>query len=183
MRVITGTARGKRLTTLEGDQVRPTSDRVKEGLFNIIQFDIEGRRVLDLFAGSGQLAVEALSRGAAQAVLVDKSRKALQVAEENLKSTGLTSRAQAVQMEALAYLSTARERFDIVFLDPPRSGSTEEFLDALCRLSPQKVVYISCNPQTQQRDLAFLCERGWHVQEIQPVDLFPHTSTLNAASC
>ena len=82
MRVITGTARGKRLTTLEGDQVRPTSDRVKEGLFNIIQFDIEGRRVLDLFAGSGQLAVEALSRGAAQAVLVDKSRKALQVAEE-----------------------------------------------------------------------------------------------------
>ena len=61
MRVITGTARGKRLTTLEGDQVRPTSDRVKEGLFNIIQFDIEGRRVLDLFAGSGQLAVEALS--------------------------------------------------------------------------------------------------------------------------
>ena len=63
MRVITGTARGKRLTTLEGDQVRPTSDRVKEGLFNIIQFDIEGRRVLDLFAGSGQLAVEALSRG------------------------------------------------------------------------------------------------------------------------
>lgn len=129
MRVITGTARGKRLTTLEGDQVRPTSDRVKEGLFNIIQFDIEGRRVLDLFAGSGQLAVEALSRGAAQAVLVDKSRKALQVAEENLKSTGLTSRAQAVQMEALAYLSTARERFDIVFLDPPyRLGLLQEAL-------------------------------------------------------
>lgn len=129
MRVITGTARGKRLTTLEGDQVRPTSDRVKEGLFNIIQFDIEGRRILDLFAGSGQLAIEALSRGAAQAVLVDKSRKALQVAEENLKSTGFTGRAQAVQMDSLDYLSATRERFDIIFLDPPyRLGLLQEAL-------------------------------------------------------
>ena len=96
MRVITGTARGRRLRELAGTETRPTTDRVKEGLFNIIQFDIEGRRVLDLFAGTGQLGIEALSRGAACAVFVDMRREAANLAGENLKLTGLADRGRVV---------------------------------------------------------------------------------------
>ena len=101
MRVITGSARGRRLLTLEGEDVRPTTDRVKEAMFSAIQFEIEGRRVLDLFAGSGQLAVEALSRGAASAVLVDAARRSLAVAEKNLQATGLRERARLVNADSL----------------------------------------------------------------------------------
>lgn len=142
MRVITGTARGRRLITLEGDQVRPTSDRVKEGLFSIIQFDIEGRKVLDLFAGSGQLAIEALSRGAVRAVLVDKSRKALQVAATNLKNTGFVDQAQMINMDSLVYLKSNSECFDIIFIDPPyRTGLVQQALDlAAERLNPGGVL-------------------------------------------
>ena len=93
MRVITGSARGRRLITLEGEDVRPTTDRVKEAMFSAVQFEVEGRQVLDLFAGSGQMAVEALSRGAARAVLVDAAKASLAVAEKNLTSTGLRDRA------------------------------------------------------------------------------------------
>lgn len=89
MRVITGTARGRRLETLPGDNTRPTAERVKEALFSIIQFEVEGRQVLDLFAGSGQLGIEALSRGAAGCVFVDNSRDAAEVVRRNLESRGL----------------------------------------------------------------------------------------------
>ena len=119
MRVITGSARGRRLLELAGDETRPTAGRVKEGVFNIIQFDIEGRRVLDLFAGTGQLGIEALSRGAAEAVFVEQRRDAAKLVGENLKLTGLAARARVVNGDALAYLAAAGERFDIIFLDPP----------------------------------------------------------------
>ncbi len=119
MRVISGSARGMKLRTLEGLDTRPTSDRVKEAIFDIIQFDIEGRRVLDLFAGSGQLAIEALSRGAAYAVLVDESAEAGKVIRENLKKTRFDQRASVFQADYLRYLTTVRERFDIILLDPP----------------------------------------------------------------
>ena len=100
MRVITGSARGRRLITLEGESVRPTTDKVKEAMFSAIQFEIEGRQVLDLFAGSGQLAVEALSRGAAHAVLVDAAKSSLAVAEKNLTATGLMERARLVNSDS-----------------------------------------------------------------------------------
>lgn len=119
MRVITGSARGAKLKTLEGLNTRPTSDRVKEAMFNIIQFDIEGRRVLDLFGGSGQLAIEALSRGADYAVLVDQSADAAKIIKENLKKVRLDQRASVFQMDFLRYLSSCKEKFDIIFLDPP----------------------------------------------------------------
>ena len=123
MRVITGSARGRRLITLEGESVRPTTDKVKEAMFSAIRFEIEGRQVLDLFAGSGQLAVEALSRGAAHAVLVDAAKSSLAVAEKNLTATGLMERARLVNSDSLSYLSSCRERFDLAFLDPPyRAG-------------------------------------------------------------
>ena len=119
MRVITGSARGRRLLELTGGETRPTADRVKEGIFNIIQFDIEGRRVLDLFAGTGQLGIEALSRGAAGAGFVAQRRDGARLVTENLKLTGLADRARVVNAEALTYLKGTGERFDIIFIDPP----------------------------------------------------------------
>lgn len=89
MRIITGSKRGKKLVTLEGEQVRPTTDRVKESLFNILQFQLEGRKFLDLFAGSGQIGLEALSRGAALCVFVDSAKESIRVVEKNIQSTGL----------------------------------------------------------------------------------------------
>ncbi len=119
MRVITGSARGRRLKTLEGDSVRPTTDKVKESIFNIIQFDIEGSCVLDMFAGCGQLGIEALSRGAKSAVFVDSARASMAVTEENLSSTGFRSVSKTVLGDSLSYLDRTSEMFDIAFLDPP----------------------------------------------------------------
>ena len=119
MRVITGTAKGRRLTTLEGEDIRPTADKVKGAIFNSIQFDIEGRVVLDLFAGSGQLGIEALSRGAQKAVFIDLSRKATQVVTENLEHCNLKENATVFNGDSLSYLKTTREKFDIIFIDPP----------------------------------------------------------------
>ena len=121
MRVITGTARGRRLKTLEGNDVRPTTDRVKEAVFSVIQFDIEGRRILDLFAGSGQMGIEALSRGASEAVFVDSSPDSVAVVRENLRTCGLNGAAVVVQGDALSFLSprAGRREFDYAFLDPP----------------------------------------------------------------
>ena len=133
MRVITGSARGAKLKTLEGLATRPTSDRVKEAIFNIIQFDIQGRRVLDLFGGSGQLASEALSRGADYAVIVDQSAEAVKVIKDNLKKTKFDQQASVFQMDYLRYLSTAREKFDLIFLDPPYAEKSLE--NALQKIS------------------------------------------------
>lgn len=119
MRVITGTARGRKLGELKGMDTRPTTDQVKESMFNILQFDIEGRRVLDLFAGTGQLGIEALSRGAAGCTFVDQRREAVSLIRSNLKHCALSERARVVQGEALGYLSMAREQYHLIFLDPP----------------------------------------------------------------
>ena len=143
MRVITGTARGRRLRELEGMETRPTTDRVKEGLFSALQLDIEGRRVLDLFAGTGQLGIECLSRGAAAAVFVERRPDAVKLIRENLRTTELQDRARVVAGEAMAFLE-GREKFDLVFLDPPyQSGLLEEALDRLTRfdiLNPHGII-------------------------------------------
>ena len=133
MRVISGSARGRRLKELQGMDTRPTTDKVKESMFNIIQFDIEGRRVLDLFGGTGQLGIEALSRGAASCVFVDQRREAAALIRENVKLCGFGDRARVVQGDALAYLSGV-EKFDLIFLDPPyQSGLLEQCLEAAVR--------------------------------------------------
>lgn len=119
MRVITGSARGKRLITLEGDAVRPTPSKVKEAIFSVIQFEVEGRRVLDPFTGSGQMAIEALSRGAEQAVMLDSSRDSFRIAEKNLEGAGLKDRAKLLCADAVSYLAVCRDFFDLAFLDPP----------------------------------------------------------------
>lgn len=134
MRVITGSARGRRLKELEGMETRPTTDRVKEGMFSALQFDIEGRRILDLFAGTGQLGIECLSRGAASAVFVDRRADAVKLIRENLKITDLTDRARIVSADSLEYLKGLREKFDIILLDPPyEAGLLEPAIEMIAK--------------------------------------------------
>lgn len=129
MRIITGTARGVKLETLEGEEItRPTAERVKEGIFSAIQFEITDRRVLDLFAGSGQLALEALSRGASYAVLTDESAEAVEVIKENAKKTKLFKNCRISRIDYSEFLKSAsgKEKFDLVFLDPPYAKSMKD---------------------------------------------------------
>lgn len=133
MRVITGKARGVQLKTPQGMQTRPTADRVKEALFSIINFDLPGASVLDLFGGTGQLGIEALSRDAKSAVFVDASADACQLIRENLKRAKLEGQGRVVRGDYMEYLNKCRERFDIIFLDPPYA---EVFLEnALKRIT------------------------------------------------
>ena len=119
MRIITGKAKGIRLKTLEGDATRPTAERVKEAVFSMIQFDIEGRSILDIFAGSGQLGLEALSRGASHTTFVDKSRDAVAIIKDNVQKTGFVSQSEVYQSDYLDFLGRCTsKKFDIVFLDP-----------------------------------------------------------------
>ncbi len=136
MRVITGKARGRRLKTPPGMETRPTAEAVKEGIFSALQFQLEGRRVLDLFAGTGQLGIEALSRGAAFAVFVERKRETAALVRENLRLTGLEGQARVVCGGALEYLARAGEPFDLIFMDPPyAAGAWEKALGEISRRS------------------------------------------------
>ena len=121
MRIITGKARGVHLTTLAGENTRPTSERAKEASFSMLQFEIEGREVLDLFSGSGQMGLEALSRGAKHAVLCDRSREAIDVIRSNALKTRLEPQCDILCSDAETLLRNLRrmQRFDLVFLDQP----------------------------------------------------------------
>lgn len=122
MRVISGTARGKKLKSPEGQDVRPTLDRIKEDMFNIIGPAIRGKKVLDLFAGSGALGIEALSRGAEVCYFVDRDKKSLSLTRQNLASTQLTSKARLLETDAenaIKKLSSEGLKFDYIFIDPP----------------------------------------------------------------
>ena len=119
MRVISGKARGVNLKTPDGMQTRPTADRVKEALFSIINFDVPNTSVLDLFGGTGQLGIEALSRGAKNVVFVDESDKACTLIRENLRRTKMEAQCRVVRSDYLSFLRTTQESFDIIFLDPP----------------------------------------------------------------
>lgn len=120
MRVIAGEARGKRLQGPKGSDVRPTTDRVKESVFNIIQFEVPGARVLDLFAGSGALGIEALSRGAAYCVFVDASKESVKIIRENVAACGMEKRCTIQRADSESFCKSFRGgTFDLVFLDPP----------------------------------------------------------------
>lgn len=119
MRVITGSARGRKLAALEGNDVRPTTDMVKEAIFSIIQFDIEGAVVLDLFSGSGQLGIEALSRGAKYCRFVDKSQASAQVTRQNIETCGFVKDSAVTLADSIDFAREVRMTFDIAFLDPP----------------------------------------------------------------
>lgn len=119
MRVISGLARGTKLKTIDEMTTRPTLDRVKESLFNILQNQIKNSVVLDLFAGSGALGIEALSRGAAKAYFCDTNRDAINVIKENLNKTRLISKAEVLNVDYKKALNNINESFDLIFLDPP----------------------------------------------------------------
>ncbi|MBR4000315.1 MAG: 16S rRNA (guanine(966)-N(2))-methyltransferase RsmD, partial [Clostridia bacterium] len=148
MRIITGTARGTKLNTLEGESTRPTSDRVKEAVFSMLQFDIEGRAVLDLFAGSGQMGLEALSRGAARATLIDSNREAAEIIIENAKKTHLFKQCRVTATDYASFIRGAqgKETFDLIFLDPPYN--TDLLPNALRLLASAKLcaygAYLIC---------------------------------------
>ncbi len=129
MRGISGTCRGRKLLEPRGRELRPTTDQVKEALFNIIQFDVEGRRVLDLFAGTGQLGIEALSRGAARCTFVDAAAESIRLIRENLRRCGLEGDVR--QCDSLSFIRQG-ERYDLIFLDPPYdAGLLEKAMEAI----------------------------------------------------
>lgn len=127
MRIISGKARGIKLNTLEGDETRPTAERVKEAVFSMLQFELEGREVLDLFSGSGQMALEALSRGASHAVLVDRSKKAIGIIESNIQKTKLKEQCTVKNSDCIDFIRTNKgKKFDIIFIDPPYAANLYE---------------------------------------------------------
>ena len=145
MRIITGSARGAKLATLAGESTRPTAERTKEAIFSMLQFELTGRRVLDLFGGSGQMGLEALSRGAAEAIFVDSAREAVDVITQNATKTRLLDRSRVHRADALAFLrSYTGAPFHLVFLDPPyASGLVPQCLSLLSErnlLAPGAVV-------------------------------------------
>ena len=164
MRVITGSARGRALETLKGDDiVRPTTDKVKEAVFSAIQFEIEGRDFVDVFAGSGQMGIEALSRGARSALFLDSSKKAAAVIERNLKVTNLQPFAAVVTANSLAYLRTTDRTFDIAFLDPPyNKGILQEALPIIAQRMKKTGVIIcesALNDEILQKYYKFTLDR------------------------
>ncbi len=147
MRVITGIAKGRRLKTLEGNDVRPTTDKVKEAIFSSIQFDIEHAHVLDLFAGSGQLGIEAISRGAKNAVFVDLNPHAIETVKENLSSTNLAENATVVRADCFSFIASTDKVFDIAFLDPPyRDGILEKTLSAVTGVMSENGIIVCERP-------------------------------------
>ena len=144
MRIITGKAKGVRLATLPGDATRPTSERVKEALFSSLQFDLEGRRALDLFAGSGQLGLEALSRGAVSCTFIDAAPEAIAVVKENAKKTGFFSDCKYLISDYRSYLRKAGkgEGFSLIFIDPPYA--LDAVADAVLRILASKIAKPGC---------------------------------------
>ena len=148
MRIITGSARGVRLETLDGEEItRPTPERVKEAVFNMLAFDLEGRKVLDLFAGSGQMGLEALSRGAATAVLCDNNRQAVEVIKRNAQKTKLFSQTRILNTDYKALIRSlaGKEQFDIIIIDPPYdSDMVQDSIDRILRadLASERAIFV-----------------------------------------
>ena len=179
MRIITGRAKGIRLETLEGDTTRPTSERVKEALFSTLQFDIQDRSVLDLFSGSGQLALEALSRGAAYAVMVDRSKDAIKIINKNAIKTKLSDICEIHNCEFKEYiLKNKGKKFDIIFIDPPyAAGLYAECLSLLLKsdmLKPSTLIV--CESETE--DLL-----GENTELKEQLDIFKQARYGRACIC
>ncbi len=131
MRVISGKARGVRLKTPKGYDTRPTADKVKEAMFSILQFELPGAKVLDLFGGTGQLGIEAISRGAKSAIFVDHSEQACRLIQENLRLAKMENEGRVIRGDYLSFLKSTNEKFNLILLDPPYA---EVFLENALKL-------------------------------------------------
>ncbi len=159
MRIITGLAKGTRLETLDGLDTRPTAERVKESVFSMLQFEVENRRILDLFAGSGQMGLEALSRGALCCTFVEKNLEAMEIVKRNAKKTKLIDKCKIINVDYKDFLrgSKTREKFDVIFLDPPYSMKIiPEILDSLVKFDMLNTnAKIICESED---DIEYTCE-------------------------
>jgi len=164
MRVIAGTAKGKQLKMVPGEGTRPVSDRVKEAAFNILTYDTPDSRFLDLFAGTGAVGIEALSRGAAHATFVEKAAQAVRVVRENLRATGLTAQATVIHGDAFEFLRKTDQQFDIIYIAPPQYlglwAKAMRALDERPILSAEGVIVVQIFPK-----------------EFEPLDLQHYTLT------
>lgn len=166
MRIIAGTARSLPLKSLEGRETRPTTDRIKETLFNVIQTDIRGSRFLDLFAGSGQIGLEALSRGAEQAVFVDNSKKACACIEDNIRFTRFGDRSKLLSMDVMHALRVLEGEgaFDLIFMDPPYRCLMEQdvlaYLASSCLVAEGTQVIAEASKDT---DFSYVRELGFRI--------------------
>ena len=165
MRVITGSARGRRLETLFGEEVtRPTTESVKEALFSMIQFEIEGKKVLDLFAGSGQLGIEALSRGARHCTFLENNRDAVRVVENNVSHCGFKDNSNIVFADAVSFLMR-KENFDIAFVDPPYNlGLVDKCMPLLLKLMSEDGIVV-CETSAGE-DLPESID-GWYADRVR----------------
>ncbi len=151
MRVISGIIKGKKLESLSDESLRPTTDRVKEAIFSVIQFEIENRSFLDLFSGSGQMAIEALSRGAKFVTLVDNSSKSIKIIKNNLQRSNFTDKADVFNLGYEGFLKNNKKNFDIVFLDPPyKKGLLQKALEKVEKITNESGVIICENPVEEE---------------------------------
>ncbi len=163
MRVVAGSLRGKQLNTLEGLDVRPTTDRVKEALFSALQFDLPGACFLDLYAGSGQNGIEAMSRGAKKVVFVDQNRKAIDIINDNLKAVGLQEEVKVCFTTAEKFLEQTLELFDIAFLDPPyHKGLLPEILPFLAKKMAKNSIIVCEHEKNEEIPKSFC---GFHLKK------------------
>jgi 16S rRNA (guanine(966)-N(2))-methyltransferase RsmD len=176
MRVIAGEFRSRKLKTLPGLDVRPTPDRLREALFNILAPRIEGAVFLDAYAGSGSVGIEALSRGAARAIFVERSRSAVGIIQENLRALGLEDRAEVLHTRALSILG--RRQADLVFLDPPYR-LVQEYAEALRLLgtAPGPLVMIQHDPHLELPDSSGLLKRFRVLRQGENIISFYGSST------
>jgi len=169
MRVIAGTRRSLPLKSLEGDATRPTADRYKETLFNVLQTDIPGCRFLDLCAGSGAIGIEALSRGARHAVFVENSRKALQVIKDNIHFTKFEDESDLILSDAVSYVRGLRVvDFDVIFIDPPYNNDLEvavlEVLDGKQFKNPDVRIVVEA---ALEQDFSFLDRTRFVLEKVK----------------
>lgn len=157
MRVISGSKRGKKLIGFEGEEIRPTTDRVKESIFNIISMYIPSAKVLDLFGGTGALSCEALSRGAEYATIVDVSDKSIEVIKKNIKSLEFENKCSILKSEANRYLDNTKSKFDVIFLDPPyNKGFIEPVLEKIAQkglLSEDGIIMLESDTTDMHDDI------------------------------
>lgn len=182
MRVIAGSARRLLLKTVPGEGTRPTTDRIKETLFNMLQYDIAGSAFLDLFSGSGAIGIEALSRGAREAVFVEQDPKAVSCIRENLKTTRLEDRALVMQadvLSALKRLEGKREQFDFIFMDPPYRHQLEqrvfEYLTASKLADGSTTVIIEASLDTETDWIEAM---GWKLKKVKTYKTNQHIFTV-----